>query len=166
MTLERGASETITRQEVEDFLYLEAALLDDWRLDEWTELFTEDCQYVIPATDLVDGDPSRNLVLLSDDRAQLLARVKRLSGRRAHREFPQSRTRRLITNVRIICQDGPEAEVRANFLVYRIRRDVSPFVGQYRYRLVRDGERFKIRYRRVELDLESLRPSGTISFLL
>ena len=30
---------TVTRAELEDFLYLEAALLDEWRLDEWLALF-------------------------------------------------------------------------------------------------------------------------------
>lgn len=29
------ANATVTRAEVEDFLYHEAALLDEWRLKEW-----------------------------------------------------------------------------------------------------------------------------------
>ena len=45
------------REEVEDFLYQEAELLDEWRLDEWAALFTEDARYVVPTTDLPDGDP-------------------------------------------------------------------------------------------------------------
>ena len=31
-----------SRAEVEDFLYHEAALLDEWRLDEWLALLTDD----------------------------------------------------------------------------------------------------------------------------
>ena len=40
------------REQVEDFLFKEAALLDEWRLDDWVDLFTEDGRYVVPTTDL------------------------------------------------------------------------------------------------------------------
>jgi p-cumate 2,3-dioxygenase beta subunit len=46
------------RERVEDFLYEEAALLDAWRWDEWLALFTADGRYVVPTTDLPDGEPS------------------------------------------------------------------------------------------------------------
>ena len=32
----------VTRAEVEDLLYYEADLLDNWRLDDWLGLLTED----------------------------------------------------------------------------------------------------------------------------
>ena len=40
----------VTRVQVEDFLYLEAELLDDWALDEWLNLYTADARYVVPCT--------------------------------------------------------------------------------------------------------------------
>src|SRR5438067_4231552 len=89
------------RAEVEDFLYYEAALLDEWRLDEWLALFTDDARYVVPTTDLPDGDPRRDLVLIDDNLTRLHGRVERLKSRHAHREYPWSRTRRLIANVRV-----------------------------------------------------------------
>ena len=46
-----------TRLEVEDFLYHEAALLDGWQLDDWTELFTDDAEHIVPATDDPTGTP-------------------------------------------------------------------------------------------------------------
>ena len=55
------------REQVEDFLFREAALLDDWRLDDWVGLFAEDGRYVVPTTDLPDGDPQRDLVFIDDD---------------------------------------------------------------------------------------------------
>jgi p-cumate 2,3-dioxygenase beta subunit len=66
----------------------------------------------------------------------------------------------------VISQNGAEAEVTANFIVYRMRGDANAFVGRYRYRLVRDGSSFRIRYRRAELDNESLDPHGTVSIVL
>ena len=57
----RIAAPPVSRAEVEDFLYAEAALLDEWRLDEWLALFTEDGTYHVPSTDEPDGDPGSTL---------------------------------------------------------------------------------------------------------
>src|SRR5580704_4459225 len=51
-----------SRQEAEDLLYKEAALLDEWRLDEWLELLTEDATYEIPPTDVPEGDSQKYAV--------------------------------------------------------------------------------------------------------
>jgi len=154
------------RADVEDFLYQEAAILDEWRLDEWVELFTEDAHYVVPATDYPTGRAENSLVLIEDDLHRIKGRVTRLKSRRAHREFPWSRTRRLITNVRVTSATEKAVEVEANFCVYRIRGDLNGYVGRYRYRLVPEGDSFAIQYRRAELDLEALRPHGTVSIIL
>jgi 3-phenylpropionate/cinnamic acid dioxygenase small subunit len=60
----------------------------------------------------------------------------------------------------------PGTDHPANFAVYRTRREVNVYVGQDRYRLVRDGESIKIGYRRAELDVETLDPHGTLSSIL
>lgn len=152
---------------VEQFLYYEADLLDRWQLDEWANLFTGDGRYEVPSTDSQTGEPSSHLMLLADDLERILARVKRLKSRKAHREFPYSRTRRLITNVRATTDSNGERHVTANFCVWRLRAGaVNPYIGRYIYRLVPDGDTFKIRYRRAELDLESLDPHGTLSIIL
>jgi p-cumate 2,3-dioxygenase beta subunit len=154
-------------QAVEHFLYEEAALLDEWRLEEWLELLAPDIRYTVPCTDKPGGDPDRELVLLDDDMVRVKARVNRLLSRRAHREFPWSRTRRLITNVRVIGRVDDRIEVTANFVVYRIRNEeTAAYIGRYLYRLVEHGESYKISFRRAELDLESLHPHGTVSFIL
>lgn len=158
---------SVSRQQVEEFLYMEAALLDDWRLDDWLKLFTEDACYVVPSTDLPKGDPATTLCLINDDMVRLRGRVERLNGRHAYREFPWSRTRRLITNVRITAVQGDEVSATASFLVYRMRnRQVDSFIGQYLYTLVRMDGTCKIRIRRAELDLEVLSPHGTVSIIL
>jgi p-cumate 2,3-dioxygenase subunit beta len=154
------------RLDVEEFLYEEAALLDAWRLDDWLALFTADARYEVPSTDVPGGEPATALMLISDTRSMIAARVKRLNSRKAHREFPWSRTRRIIGNVRILAQEGDHVEAVANFAVYRSRREVGVYMGQYRYRLVRDGDSFRIRFRRAELDVETLDTHGTLSIIL
>jgi p-cumate 2,3-dioxygenase beta subunit len=154
------------RLDVEAFLYDEAALLDEWRLDEWLTLLTPDARYEVPSTDRPSGQPADALMLISDTHGMVAARVKRLNSRKAHREFPWSRTRRIIGNVRVLGQHDDEIEVTANFAVFRSRRDVSTYMGRYLYRLVPAGDSFKIRFRRAELDVETLNSHGTLSIIL
>jgi len=157
----------ITRQEIEDFLYEEAALLDEWRLQEWLELLTEDAAYYVPSTDIPDGDHRTTLFLIADDAVRLRSRVKQLLGKSAHAETPHSRTRRLLSNVRIRGVEDDCISVTANFAVYRLRvEQVDTYVGRYEYVLVRHQGRLKIRQRRAILDLEALRPHGKVSFIL
>jgi p-cumate 2,3-dioxygenase subunit beta len=99
--------------------------------------------------------------------ARLRGRVERLKSRHAHREFPWSRTRRFISNVRIKEISGEEISVNASFLVYRIRSgQVDPLIGSYVYTLRRVHGALKIATRRAVLDLEALRPHGTLSIIL
>ena len=57
--------QVVTRAEVEDFLYREAALLDDWKLDEWQNLLTDDAAYYVPPNDQPDGDHHATLFLIA-----------------------------------------------------------------------------------------------------
>ena len=51
----------VTRVEVEDLLYHEAFLLDEWRLDDWLALWSPNAEYVIPTNDNPAADPDRDL---------------------------------------------------------------------------------------------------------
>lgn len=154
------------REEVEDFLYEEAELLDGWLLDQWAALFTDDARYVVPTTDLPEGDPKHDLVFIDDDIIRLRARAKRLNSRHAHREYPSSRTRRFISNVRVTENQDGDLAVTANALVYRFRSgDSAPYVGHYKYTLKRVEGGFKIRYRRAVLDHETLAHHGAVSII-
>lgn len=156
-----------TRQEVEDLLYGEAALLDEWRLEEWMELLTEDAVYEVPPTDVPEGDARNTLFIIADDKVRIRSRVKQLLGKSAWAENPHSRTRRLITNVRVLGADGNDILVTANFAVHRMRYEsVDTYIGRYNYKLARVGKDLKIKERRAILDNEALRPHGKISFIL
>ena len=151
---------------VEEFIYQEAALLDAWRLDEWLALFTADGRYLVPTTDLPDGDPKKDLVFIDDDMVRLRARVERLKSRHGHREYPSSRTRRFISNIRIKVEDV-DVIVTSSFLVYRFRMgESSPYVGWYEHRLKRLHGELKIQHRKAVLDLEALSEHGAVSIIL
>jgi len=156
------------RSRVENFLYAEAALLDAWQLEDWLALLTEDARYHVPSNDQPDTNPAETLFMIADDIHRLRARVARLQDRSAHAEFPHSRTRRMISNVRIVAQTGVEFDVEANFLVCHFRREgrQRDYVGRYRYRLRRTGESFLIARREAVLDAWELGQLGSVSFIL
>jgi len=99
---------------------------------------------------------------------RLRERVIRLKDPNCHAEYPPSRTRRLITNVRIVDVEGDTIAVAANFVIYRYRRGghAQTFVGRYRYKLRRVGGLLKIAERRAILDAEELGALGSVSFIL
>ncbi len=162
----------ITRTQVEDFLFEEAALLDAWRLDDWLALLTDDATYRVPSNDAPESQPADALFMIADDIRRIRERVLRLKDRNAHAEFPHSRTRRLISNVRITARDrglmGDELHIEANFVVYRHRRnaDIRSFVGQYRHVLRVTPEGLRIAQRKAVLDAHELGDMGLVSFIL
>jgi p-cumate 2,3-dioxygenase subunit beta len=157
-----------TRAAIEDFLFHEAALLDEWRLEEWLALLTEDAAYYVPPNEAPDADHRTTLFTIADDIHRLRERVVRLLDTNAHAEHPRSRTRRLIANVRILGRDGEHLTVAANFVCWRYRRfeRAREYVGACRYVLRwRDGA-LRIKERRVTLDAEELGGLGSVSFIL
>jgi p-cumate 2,3-dioxygenase beta subunit len=160
--------EQVTREQVEDFLYREAALLDERRLDDWLGLLAADARYLVPSNDSPDADPSNCLFTIADDISRIRARVTRLKDKNAHAEYPPSRTRRMIANVRIVGRDANELRVEANFVVYRFRRDerIREYVGRYRYVLRVAGGELKIAKREAIIDAMELGSLGSVSFIL
>jgi p-cumate 2,3-dioxygenase beta subunit len=157
----------LLRQQVEEFLYAEAALLDTWALDDWLLLFDEDAKYEVPCNDAPDGDPARDLMLIDDNYARLASRVDRLNSRRAHREYPHSRTNHQVFNVRVQDVSAEELSVTTSFTVWRFRGGrTSCYVGKYRYRLRRSDGGFRIAVKRAELDMTDLRSVGDVAIIL
>lgn len=156
------------RDEIEQFLFAESELLDQWRLHEWLELFVPEGHYVVPTTSLPEGDPSRDLVLIYDDRFMLEQRINSLLTRAAHAEYPHSRTRRLVTNLRV--QEDGEGRYRvfANFAVHRARNgQFDTYVGQYRHVVERGGELgFRFIERKAVMVHDTLTPHGKVSIIL
>jgi p-cumate 2,3-dioxygenase beta subunit len=156
------------QRQVETLFYNEAALLDEWRLEEWLGLLTENVRYLVPPLDRRDADPSDTLFMIADDRVRLTSRVTQLGGTKVWAETPRSRTRRLLTNVRVTAVNVSSVECEANFCVWQFQHGrADAFVGQYRYRLARQADGgLLIEERRAVLDHEELRPHGKISFIL
>lgn len=157
-----------TREAVEEFLFAEADLLDEWRLPEWLSLFTPDAVYYVPSTDVPhDASPEGRLFYIADDHYRLEQRVKRLMKRTAHVEFPHSKTRHLVSNVRIRGREGDTLRVSAAFITYRAnhgRQDV--YAGTLYYTLKVTDSSFLIAEKRAVLASEGLREQSRVSIIL
>lgn len=158
---------TLTRTEVEDFLYAESAYLDEWDLDSWLELFTDDASYQIPCNDDPSGEGDRSLMLIDDNRLRLASRVERLQSRKAHREYPHSNIRHFLSNVRVLGQDESGLKVTCSLLVGRFRanREVY-YCGRADYTLVPGDAGIRIRHKRVTLDMTTLRHASDVAIIL
>lgn len=153
---------------VREFVYLEAALLDTWKLKEWADLFTEDGEYLVPPLAEPEGEPSKTLFLIYDDRIRLRERALRLLKQAAHAEFPRSKTTRLVSNVRITARKPHELHVESAFVVFRAREakfDVLPGHCHYVLRLD-DEEKIRIRSKRSMLSLDVLRPQDKLTIIV
>jgi p-cumate 2,3-dioxygenase beta subunit len=158
----------LLRLQVEDLLYREADLLDQWALAEWLTLFTDDAQYLVPPTDLAgdNANPDTSLFYVFDDRRRMQERVIRLNKAAAHSEWPRSKTRHLVSNVRA-SRDREIIRARASFAVWRSKDATSDvFVGHYIYELAELAGALRIRKKTCVLDMEALRPHARISIIL
>ncbi len=128
------------RAEIEQFLYFEALLLDERKYADWYRLLADDIHYFMPSrmNRLMQEADKENTVqgehgLFDDNKTSLGWRVEQLLTRKHWSEDPPSRTRHMVTNIRIEPTATPhEYSVRSNFLVYRNRleTEVDIWVGE------------------------------------
>ena len=163
MPVERnGRVDADLQREIEQFLYEEAELLDDRRMREWLGLLADDIRYVMPTRyNRLRREQDRELsaadevAYFDDDKPTLVARVKRLETGMAWAEDPPSRTRHLVTNVRIEpLEAAGEYAVRSAFILYRnrLRTDENLFVGRRTDLLRRTSDGWRIARREIVLD--------------
>jgi len=119
--------------EIVDFLYDEAALLNENRLTEWVELLADDLRYRMPIRETLsrrDGpgfDPRAGH--FDDDLPSIRLRVRRLlETKSAFAEDPPSRSRRFVTNV-VVRRTNPADEyaVTSDLLLTRSRWDATTY---------------------------------------
>ena len=147
--------------EVEEFLSMEADLLDSRRYDEWLECLADDIHYWMPIRRTTTAREVEReftkpggMAFFDDDKNVLALRIKRLAIGRAWAEDPPSRTRRLITNIRILDCDRDEVSVASNFKLYRTRlnSEEDTWIGRREDKLRRVDGDFKLSQRHIYLE--------------
>jgi biphenyl 2,3-dioxygenase beta subunit len=163
----------VRHYEVERFLYDEAALLDARRFEEWLELFADDARYFMPirrtrTRDDLDREFTQpgEMAFFDDTKGTLGRRVKKLATGRSWSEDPPSRTRHLITNVRIVDVRGDELDVESNFHLYRTRlkSEETSWIGSRRDTLRTLEGSYRIAKRTIYLEQTVLLSSNLSNF--
>lgn len=158
---------------VERFLYDEAALLDARQFDAWLTLWSDDARYFMPirrtrTKDEIEREFTRpgEMAFFDDTKSGLARRVRKLATGRSWSEDPPSRTRHLITNVRVVDDRGAELDVESNFHLYRTRlkSEETSWIGLRRDMLREHGGSFVIARRTVLLEQTVLLASNLSSF--
>jgi len=135
---------------VEQFLYREARLLDEQRLEEWLELFTDDATYWVPL-EHDQADPVETSSIIHDDRTLLELRVKQARHPRAHARMPLARTVHQVGNVMVL-DSSSEILVSSTLVLVEFRSERQKIWGALvEHRLRREGGDLRIAHKRVDL---------------
>ena len=118
--------------------------------------------------EVFQGVEEGGLGWFDDSKVTLLARVMRLAGGVAWAEDPPSRTRRIVTNIRVSPGEGEgEYRVRSYFQLYRSRHqgEHETFIGCRRDVQRRTPDGLRIARREIVLDETVLRsPNLSVFF--
>ncbi len=156
------------------FYIREAWLLDERKLEEWLDLFTDDILYFMPRRKNVlrrelhrELTPPGDLAILEEDRRYLEMRVARLDTGMAWAEDPPSRTRHLIGNLEAIPLENGEVQAKTAFLVYRshLETDHQLLSGCREDVLRKANGAWKVRRRTIVLDANVLLDKNLSVFL-
>ena len=149
---------------VQNFLFLEANLMDGHFYQEWMDLFADECLYWIPLNK-PEYDPSKHVSILHADRLGLENTVTRLIEGKAFAQHPPSDLRRLVSNIELE-RTEKGVEVAANFLITELRdRTQRVHAGRSEYLLIDEAEGFKIKRKKV-LMLGMNAPQENLTFLI
>jgi 3-phenylpropionate/cinnamic acid dioxygenase small subunit len=161
MTDDRVAFLLLT-QEIAQFLYTEAELLDERRHDEWLALLAEDIRYWMPMRRNVKyGDADREFTRETEDvswfdegKDTLIRRVRQIQTGIHWAEEPRSRIAHMVSNVQLLSVTPASVEAKSRFLIYRnrVETETDLLVGKREDTLRRHGDGWLIARRKIILD--------------
>jgi len=163
----------LLRQDVEEFLYREAWLLDNYRFREWFNLLTDDIRYWIPTIESRHGTPERYrddclyFNYVDWDRRLIDVRIRQLETNLNHCEIPPSATQRVVTNVLVDSAERDDViKAYSNIQVTQFRHGTheTHWIGRRDDRLRQVDGQWKLAERKVIL-VGSVLPRSLAIFL-
>jgi 3-phenylpropionate/cinnamic acid dioxygenase small subunit len=154
-------------QEITEFLYAEAELLDERRYDDWLAMLSDDVRYWMPMRRNVKYDDTtreftregEDISWFDEGKDTLTRRVRQIQTGIHWAEEPRSRITHMVSNVLLLNvlpdADVPrEVSVKSRFLIYRnrVETETDLLVGKREDTLRRDGSGWLIARRKIILD--------------
>ncbi len=159
--------QVLLKNEIEEFLYHEAELLDERHYEDWLELLTEDIRYWMPIRRNVKfGELDREYTREGQDinwfdegKDTLTRRVNQILTGVHWAEEPLSRIAHMVSNVQVLratpsWSEPEEATAKCRFLIYRnrVETETDILVGKREDTLRRVNGQWRISQRKVILD--------------
>ena len=165
----------LLQHEVEQFLYKEARLLDERRLDDWLDLLADELHYWMPMRrnikfgdwDLEFTSADTEINWFDEGKDVLAGRIRQYNTGIHWPEEPVSRFEHIVTNVEVVGTNGSEIHVNSKFFCYqnRLQDEVNHFVGRREDVLRRDPETtFRIVKRKIILAQNVMLPKVVNTF--
>lgn len=144
---------TPSKEDLIDFVYEEARMLDDGRFDEWLDLWTPDGLYWMP---LEYNQQDENLVtsLLHEDFFMIKLRVERFKGERTFSQKPKTRCHHVIQRPFVDRLDAGTGECVTHTAFHYVETrldDQTLLAANARHHLVMVDGKLKMKRKRVDL---------------
>ncbi|HAJ01129.1 MAG TPA: 3-phenylpropionate dioxygenase [Dehalococcoidia bacterium] len=164
---EERINRLLLKDEIEQFLYQEAELLDERRFEEWLDFLTEDIRYWMPMRRNVKfGELDREFTREGHDinwfdegKDTLVRRVNQILTGVHWAEEPLSRVCHSVSNIQILdatpsLSQPTEVSIKCRFLVYRnrVETETDILVGKREDTLRNVNGQWKIAQRKIILD--------------
>ena len=164
---EERINRLLLKDEIEQFLYQEAELLDERRFEEWLDFLTEDIRYWMPMRRNVKfGELDREFTREGHDinwfdegKDTLARRVNQILTGVHWAEEPLSRVCHSVSNIQILdatpsVSQPTEVSIKCRFLVYRnrVETETDILVGKREDTLRNVNGQWKIAQRKIILD--------------
>ena len=140
----------------QETIFREADLIDSWKWQQWSELFTEACEFWCPAwiSEIKLGDdPMQTLShFYLTSRVALQDRTWRIESGVAPFSMPLQRTCHMVNGVTVESFDDNNISLRSHWqcLTYA-RQATSQVYGFYDHQLVKQGDSWLISKRKITL---------------
>ena len=166
-TTESAIAHLLLKEEVSEFLYAEAELLDERNFEEWLDLLTDDIRYWMPMRrNVKSSEMEREFTRAGQDinwfdegKETLDRRVRQIRTGVHWAEEPLSRICHFVTNVQILnavpsASDPTEVSVKCRFLVYRnrVQTETDFLIGKREDTLRKVNGAWKVAQRKIILD--------------
>lgn len=141
-----------TQHRLQQFLFHEARLLDQRRLDDWMALWTDEGMYWIPQQH-GQASPHDHISLVWEGKMLREVRTRRLNNPRNWSQQPPTRTARLVGNISAIGQDRD-----GHWVVQAVQQlsewrngELRQLAAALTYKLRPHGDGWQLHFKRVDL---------------
>ncbi len=142
--------------EVEQFIYREAAMVDQSRWQEWLQMYTEDMIYWAPSwvneNELTTDPEAEVSIIYMNNRKELEHRIWRFTSGESPASYPLARTNHMVSNVTLTDINDDQIVASSNWMSQTYRdKEQRIYGGFYEHTLVRQDGDLKISKKKVVL---------------